>query len=77
MSSWVLALVMVSSYGIGVMQHGVYDTMDECFDARELLVHELGKPIVNYQAICVNWVDDPEKLRQQREEEENVEQRSW
>jgi hypothetical protein len=27
--------------------------MDECFDARDRLVEVIGRPIVNYQAICV------------------------
>jgi uncharacterized membrane protein YphA (DoxX/SURF4 family) len=63
MSSFVLLLVIVSMKGIGVTQEGVFDTMNECFDAREQLVEQLGRPIVNYQAVCVHWVDDPEKLK--------------
>jgi hypothetical protein len=68
MSTWVLTLVIVTINGLGVVQQGTYETMNECFDAREKLVLELGKPIVNYQAVCVNWVDDPEALKQQRED---------
>ena len=34
--------------------------MVECFDAREQLVQKVGKPIINYQAICVAY--DKEKL---------------
>ena len=49
--------------GIGVTQEGVFDTMNVCFDAREQLVEQLGRPIVNYQAVCVHWVDDPEKFK--------------
>jgi hypothetical protein len=27
--------------------------MPECFDAREKLIETVGKPIINYQAICI------------------------
>ena len=30
-----------------------YNDMYECFDARERLVEVIGRPIVNYQAVCV------------------------
>lgn len=30
-----------------------YESMTACFEAREELVEALGRPIVNYQAVCV------------------------
>lgn len=32
---------------------GVYNTMEECFDAREAVVELVGRPIQNYQAVCI------------------------
>ena len=32
-----------------------FETLSECFEERELLVESIGRPIVNYQVICVNW----------------------
>lgn len=27
--------------------------MDECFDKREKIIYERGRPIIDYQAVCV------------------------
>lgn len=34
-------------------KEGVYDTMNECFDAREIMVEKIGRPIIGWQAICI------------------------
>lgn len=33
----------------------VYQTMEDCFVARDKIVEKLGKPIVGYQAVCVAY----------------------
>jgi len=32
---------------------GAFREMNECFKARERVVKEIGKPIIDYQAICI------------------------
>lgn len=58
MSVFVLIVVIVNSYGLGIQQQGIFDTMAECFDAREEIVESLGRPIQNYQAVCVHFVEE-------------------
>lgn len=54
MISFILVLLMVVSPGeIQSKNIGTFSTMDECFMARESIVNELGRPIANYQAVCV------------------------
>jgi hypothetical protein len=38
-----------------VIEQGRYNSMEECFEARELLVENVGRPIINYQAVCVSY----------------------
>lgn len=52
---WILVVLMLTVDGLYTEQVGVYQTIDECFDMRELVVEELGRPIVNYQAVCVQY----------------------
>ena len=55
--NWVLVLVALTFHGHPQVQEiGRYDSMVECFDAREKLVDKVGKPIVNYQAICIQHI---------------------
>ena len=32
---------------------GEYTSMDDCFEGRDVLVERMGRPIINYQAVCV------------------------
>jgi hypothetical protein len=36
---------------------GEYSSMDECFANRDKIVEQMGRPIMNYQAICIIKVD--------------------
>jgi len=51
--TWILVALFVSGPSLQAQAVDQYDTMQECFAARESLVKQLGKPIVDYQAICV------------------------
>jgi hypothetical protein len=50
---YILFLIQLSGTHFATHQIANFGTMDECFDAREVLVQEIGRPVVNYQAICV------------------------
>ena len=50
---WLLIYLTLTGDRVDVNKMGAYATMDECFDARERLVEVIGRPIVNYQAVCV------------------------
>ena len=51
---WILVYVALTYHGHPIVEEiGRYDSMAECFDAREKLVDKVGKPIVNYQTICI------------------------
>lgn len=32
---------------------GEYSSMDGCFEARDTVIERIGRPIINYQAVCV------------------------
>lgn len=57
MINWVLILVVYWNGNVMTTGDGVYDTMVECFAARELLVAQIGGqdgiPPNNMQAICI------------------------
>ena len=50
---WVLMLIAVESNTFYFKALGVHDRMDDCLGARAVVVEELGRPIVNYQALCI------------------------
>jgi hypothetical protein len=51
--TWVLVHVMLMMDGTYSYPLGEYATMNECFDKREIFIEEKGRPIYNYQAVCV------------------------
>ena len=56
--SYILLLITLASGSAHVKHVGTYSTMANCFDAREQIVEQLGRPIVNYQAVCVLHTED-------------------
>jgi hypothetical protein len=50
---WLLIYIALTGDRVDVNKMSSFNTMDECFDARERLVEVIGRPIVNYQAVCV------------------------
>ena len=48
-----IILLSSSSDSYGIQRHSDHNRMDQCFEARDLYVEKTGRPIVNYQAICV------------------------
>lgn len=54
MVEWVLfVILMVSPTNVEVKHHGTYPTMEECFEAHELVVERFGRPIINYRPVCM------------------------
>jgi len=50
---YVLVLIGVLNSTAEVETLGTFTTMQECFQAREQVVESIGRPIINYQAVCV------------------------
>lgn len=53
---WILVYIALTGDRVDVNKMAAFNTMDECFDAREKFVEVIGRPIVNYQAVCI--IDD-------------------
>jgi len=52
--TWILFLITVTVNGYSVQQISSHDTMQNCFQQRTAIVHQLGKPVDNnYQAVCI------------------------
>lgn len=55
---WILIYITLSSDFGKMASYGEYDTMENCFNARETLIEVVGRPIINYQVVCVAKVPD-------------------
>lgn len=51
--SWVLMLIAVESGTFYFRALAVHDRMDDCLAQRAAVVEEIGRPIVNYQSLCI------------------------
>lgn len=51
--AWVLVVLVFVDSKLGVMPNGAYESMNKCFEARELFMATAPKPKINYDAICV------------------------
>lgn len=52
--SWVLFLITMSSpTQADVQVVNYYKEMDDCFVAHDILVENIGRPIVNYRPVCL------------------------
>lgn len=50
---WVLVVLWFGEYGLTVEQGMPYKSMNDCFKEREKIVQEFGRPVVEYQVVCV------------------------
>jgi len=50
---WALVVILLSNKGVGFQPIGAYDTMEECFNSRELIMANSPKPKINYELVCV------------------------
>ena len=58
MDFFILVFISLVNMNIYSQPLGIYSSMDDCFVAREILVESVGRPIKNYQAVCVNGTDE-------------------
>jgi len=50
--TYVLFVISLGAFGYNI-ETEEFSSIDECFNAREHVIQEIGRPIINYQAICV------------------------
>ena len=56
---WMLVVIAIlDGHGPEVMMEGIYDSMNQCFDARDVQIWNLfedpeGRPPINYQLVCI------------------------
>ena len=51
--TYILVLILALGNSITVHNLGEHRNLTDCMYQREVVVEKLGRPIVNYQAICV------------------------
>lgn len=51
--TWVLMLIAVEANTFYFRALDTFPRMDDCLGARASLVEEIGRPIINYQALCI------------------------
>jgi len=51
--TWVLMLIAVETGTFYFRALGVHQRMDDCLAQRAALIEEIGRPIINYQALCI------------------------
>jgi hypothetical protein len=60
--AYILILLLSTPEGVFARPHGLYSNMTDCFEAREAVVEQVGRPIVNYQAVCLSTTHAGELL---------------
>ena len=51
--TWVLFVIVLEADRYYVSPNGMYESMDDCFEAREFFMATAPQPKINYEAICV------------------------
>jgi len=57
MNIWILVTLISTGGHVSISEQATYKDMSSCFEEREKVIRDLGRPVVNYQAICVNHVE--------------------
>jgi hypothetical protein len=50
--TWVLFVIVMTAESWGVSIDSKHTDMMSCFERRDVIVQQLGTPIINYQAVC-------------------------
>ena len=53
MIKYILYIIMSMPNGTTSYSYKAFSSITECFEQREMIVERLGRPIINYQAICI------------------------
>ena len=55
---WILfTIMMLSENEAGIVQSEPFNSMEACFNERDAMIEAFGRPIINYQAICVPYIE--------------------
>jgi len=55
---FILILIMLKAGSYYTQDVGPFYSMDECFEERERIVIKRGKPLINFQAICIPFLPE-------------------
>ena len=58
MNIWILVTLISTGGHVSISEQVAYKDLSSCFEEREKVILDMGRPVVNYQAICVNQVED-------------------
>lgn len=50
---WILVGLLVQASQLYTKPIAVHESLDDCMAHREYVVQNIGRPIINYQVICV------------------------
>lgn len=53
MTIWMLFIIVLDSDRYYVQANSFYSTMDQCFEAREVVMQSAPQPKINYEAVCI------------------------
>lgn len=53
MAVWLLILLLGADGGFYVRHEATFLTEDDCLRAREIMIDQMGKPVINYQLACL------------------------
>jgi hypothetical protein len=55
---WMLFVILLEADRYFVSPNGIYPTMQDCFEARDLFMATAPQPKLNYDAICIQTDHD-------------------
>jgi len=55
---YLLLIISLNASQISLAQVANFETMDQCFTERDEIVELMGRPIINYQVICLIKADN-------------------
>jgi len=50
---WMLFVIVLEANAYFIAPKGPFTSMEGCFKAREVVMAELPKPKINYEAVCI------------------------
>jgi hypothetical protein len=56
MNIWILVTLISTGGHVSISEQATYKDMSSCFEERDKVILDLGRPVVNYQSICVTHV---------------------
>lgn len=65
MLKWILIIILTDGITTNTVVEGHYKQMDDCFASIEDVRQMLGRPMINYQAVCVRYTQSkpiPQKM---------------